>query len=439
MIKKKELKRSLLSEKGFCKILSMKGFYKESAAWKIINDLGLQLTRNFPKDKDGNRFWQPLWELNQIRSRCVRISCCTSQKNLENEFDELVSSFPLMVKLQTVPLLAVQIILTWSILEFMKNPPQYAKRYKRAIELLISCERFNQFHSEQEQCLLTIEEQTEYRRLYDWMYNVILEIKPIIKKNKNQNIHLQINPELELPQKISGSWAKPTNGFELTRIGEILTLWKSTSERIAVLKHIKNECGVSRVLTRKERMQKPVSIDELIKALKDNDGIALLCHLQDLNMQNKEDLENLHDGIEQIKAENTSRNTEIEEKEKTIQMQAGHIAYLESSNNKKRKENKTKDFRYCVTFPENAEFLIQRLHELVDIQTSPKEIFMPVRAAMDAGVIRRPTWDEFCAEFGCDKVNSKSSHYNFTKEDYKYTGEAFNLLVKEFSAYRNHS
>lgn len=414
----------------------MKGFYKESVAWKIINDFGLQLTKNIPEDRDGKCFWQPLWELNQIRSRCVRICYCMSQKSLENEFDELVSSFPLMVRLQTVPLLAVQIVLTWSVLEFMKNLPRYAKRYKKAIELLLSCERFNQFHFEQEQCFLTIEEQTEYRRLYDWMYNVILEIKPIIKKKKEQNIYIQINPELEVPQKITGNWAKPTNYFDLTRIGEVLTLWKSASERIAILKLIKKECGASRALTREERMRKPASIDELIKALKDNDGIALLCHLQDLKMQNSKELEDLHDGIEQIMAENTSRNTEIEEKEKTIQMQAGHIAYLESGNYKKRRENKAKDFRQCVTFPEDAEFLIQKLHELVDIQTSPKEIFMPVRAAMDAGVIKRPTWGEFCAEFGCDKVNSKSSHYNFTNNAYKYTDEAFNLLVQEFAAYR---
>lgn len=436
MIKKKELERILLSERGFCRNLSTKEFYKESVAWKIIKDLGLQLTMKFPKDEEGRCLWQPLWELNQIRSRCIRISFCTSQKNLENEFDALVSNFPLMVKLQTAPLLAVQVVLTWSVLEFMKKPSSYVKRYKKAIELLLSSERFNQFHLEQEQCLLTIEEQSEYRRIYNWMYNVILEIKPLIRKNKEQNIYLQINPELEVPQKIRGSWAKPTNCFDLTRIGEILTLWKSTSERIAVLKLIKNECGASRVLTRAERMQNPASIDELIKALKDNDGIALLCHLQDLKMQNKEELKDLHDGIEQIRAENTSRNIEIEKKEKTIQMQAGHIAYLESSNNKKRKYSKAKNFRQCITFPEDAEFLIQKLHSLIDFQISPKDIFMPLRAAVDAGVIRRPTWGEFCMEFGETKVNSKSSHTTYFKEDYKYIDEAFNLLVQEFAAYR---
>ena len=52
MMKKKDLRGALLSEKGFCKNLSMKEFYKESVAWKIINDLGLQLTTKFPKDKE---------------------------------------------------------------------------------------------------------------------------------------------------------------------------------------------------------------------------------------------------------------------------------------------------------------------------------------------------------------------------------------------------
>lgn len=103
------------------------------------------------------------------------------------------------------------------------------------------------------------------------------------------------------------------------------------------------------------------------------------------------------------------------------------------------RNNNVHDFRRCVTFPEDSESVMQRLHELIDSQILPKDILMPLRAAVDAGVIRQPTWGEFCAEFGCDKVKSKTSLSTYLAKSYKFTDEAFNLLVKEFVEYRNRS
>ena len=92
-----------------------------------------------------------------------------------------------------------------------------------------------------------------------------------------------------------------------------------------------------------------------------------------------------------------------------------------------------KSFRLLVTKPEAADKVLTRLHLLIDIKTQPKDIVMPIRAAMDAGAIRRPTWEEFCKEFGNDKISGKSSFSDYTNpEKQPYTGSAFFAMVDEF-------
>ena len=66
-------------------------------------------------------------------------------------------------------------------------------------------------------------------------------------------------------------------------------------------------------------------------------------------------------------------------------------------------------FQNLVTHPDKAEAVIKKLHELVDRQTRAKDIVKPIRAAMDAGVLGRPTWRQFCTEFGPDKLKSSTS------------------------------
>lgn len=89
------------------------------------------------------------------------------------------------------------------------------------------------------------------------------------------------------------------------------------------------------------------------------------------------------------------------------------------------------NFELLVTKPAKAKEVVAMLHEYVDRQTQPKEILKPIRAAMDAGIISRPTWGQFCAEFGekCLKQKSSLSHYTGT---YEYNGADFKLLVEAF-------
>ncbi len=91
-------------------------------------------------------------------------------------------------------------------------------------------------------------------------------------------------------------------------------------------------------------------------------------------------------------------------------------------------------FSKIVRFTGKQEVIITRLHELVDRQTSPKDIVMPIRAAMEAGVIRRPKWGEFCAEFGDDKLKAKSSLSKYTESSYLYEDESFKGMIDDFRA-----
>lgn len=91
-------------------------------------------------------------------------------------------------------------------------------------------------------------------------------------------------------------------------------------------------------------------------------------------------------------------------------------------------------FASLVTHPEKAEAVIRKLHELVDRQTKAKEVVKPVRAAMDAGVLGRPTWRQFCTEFGPDKLKSSTSLSSYTEPGYQIQDGDFKEMVRMFQA-----
>ena len=82
---------------------------------------------------------------------------------------------------------------------------------------------------------------------------------------------------------------------------------------------------------------------------------------------------------------------------------------------------------------EAKEAVVELLRRLMIGKQKPKDVMMPVRAAMEAGVIRRPTWEEFCSEFGIDLLKSKSSFSDYTNPARKpYEGEDFEALKSQF-------
>ena len=69
-----------------------------------------------------------------------------------------------------------------------------------------------------------------------------------------------------------------------------------------------------------------------------------------------------------------------------------------------------------ATLPDRNDEIIARLQSLMQGCVRPKDVLRPVRAAIDAGAIRRMTWGEFCSLFG-NVVRTKSSYSEHTNPD----------------------
>lgn len=123
----------------------------------------------------------------------------------------------------------------------------------------------------------------------------------------------------------------------------------------------------------------------------------------------------------------------LEELREVKQLDNSHST-IEKKTQKQTNE-KIASFVLVVTNAACPEKVIARLHELMDERTSPKDVMMPIRAAFDAGVIRHPTWSEFCAEFGSSKLKSKTSFNDYLNVNYKYDGESFKVMVENFRAF----
>ena len=90
-------------------------------------------------------------------------------------------------------------------------------------------------------------------------------------------------------------------------------------------------------------------------------------------------------------------------------------------------------FLAVVTKQQKAEAIIAYIHQLMEGKQKPKDVMMPIRAAIDAGVIRRPTEEEFCDEFGKDRVKAKSSINDYTNPlKIPYDGNDYETMKSEF-------
>lgn len=93
-----------------------------------------------------------------------------------------------------------------------------------------------------------------------------------------------------------------------------------------------------------------------------------------------------------------------------------------------------KKFAAAVIDSAKTEAVICLLRLLMAGKQKPKDVMMPVRAAMDVGVIRRPTWEEFCSEFGTGVVRSKASFSDYTNpEKFPYDGADFKAMKAQFA------
>jgi hypothetical protein len=99
-----------------------------------------------------------------------------------------------------------------------------------------------------------------------------------------------------------------------------------------------------------------------------------------------------------------------------------------------KEEEHKRTFASAVVNVAKVDAVVSLLRQLMEGKTKPKDVLMPVRAAMDAGVIRRPTWEEFYKEFGSYRLKSKTSFSDYTNPDKSpYTGADFQMMKERFS------
>ena len=93
----------------------------------------------------------------------------------------------------------------------------------------------------------------------------------------------------------------------------------------------------------------------------------------------------------------------------------------------------SEDFKKLAFSPECADKVISRLHVLMKGKLKPRDVLMPLRAAIEAGAIRRPTWAEFISEFG-SKLASKASLSGYTDPTKDKYGDdpQFWAMVEDF-------
>ena len=97
-------------------------------------------------------------------------------------------------------------------------------------------------------------------------------------------------------------------------------------------------------------------------------------------------------------------------------------------NNKPRKT--IRDF---VPRHDIADVVFDKIKSHIQKAKKPKEIVKPFRAAYDAGVLERPTWDAFVADFGKDMIKSETSFNSYTNPESKpYSGPAYDVIVGDF-------
>ena len=229
---------------------------------------------------------------------------------------------------------------------------------------------------------------SRYNRTWDERTNSALGA--IIKDNIKYSVELRPNPCQIKELEVEGlQWDLITNNFNQSSIKEVLNLWSSNEEKITVLHLIEEAYNMVG--------RRPVKIENITNFIRASGDFF--------------------------------SNLYFELGGKKVNQKG----YSNDSVGKSH-DNKITQFNYPFVIKNNlAAIIIEKISELVKLKTSPKDKMMPIRAAQDAGVIRRPTYSEIKKAFGDDFI-ANSSFYEYTnplKEPFALNN-SFKMLKEEF-------
>ena len=115
------------------------------------------------------------------------------------------------------------------------------------------------------------------------------------------------------------------------------------------------------------------------------------------------------------------------------------LMYLVAQSDKETQEKLNRDDTReennlsFIWIPEKKDEVLKKLNTYIQGKSKPIDVMMPIRAAMEAGVIGRPTYRQVQYAFPDYCPNNKSSVSKYTNEEqYKYYGEAYKRMVEDF-------
>ena len=100
-----------------------------------------------------------------------------------------------------------------------------------------------------------------------------------------------------------------------------------------------------------------------------------------------------------------------------------------------KRKTEPKNFRdlFAIEYMNRAEDIIAILNKMIEGRKHARDIVRPLRAAIDAGIIERPTWPEFLKEFS-NVDCSRSSYERLTNPDNDYYSrmKSYDKLLEYF-------
>lgn len=227
-----------------------------------------------------------------------------------------------------------------------------------------------------------------YNRIWDERTNCAFG--SIIKDDKKYLVELKPSPcRVSVLEDTELQWDEITNDFNPSSIKEVLALWSSNEEKIVVLNLI--EEAYKRISRRPVKILNNIS-DSMLRI--------------DYSF-----FSNMYSELGGKSSRNNVRNPQV------------------IDNNI---DQTLLNYPFVIK-QDLAVVVIEKLRDLIKGKSSPKDKMMPIRAAQDAGVIRRPTYGEMKNVFG-ENFISNSSYHNYTNPGKKPFSDnnSFDLMVNEF-------
>ena len=84
---------------------------------------------------------------------------------------------------------------------------------------------------------------------------------------------------------------------------------------------------------------------------------------------------------------------------------------------KKKRKQEPADFRNAIKYSAKVDQIIAVLKQMMEGKTQARDIIRPIRAAMDIGLIRRPTFREFIETFHPEVHIAKSTFSDYSNPD----------------------